>query len=157
MQKTVELTLPSKVWAASVYIRHIRQQGGDLPTQNTGMWKLIFKLNTAISLYWFVIDLHDTTSKSPERPHQWVCQLGGWYRGRCHTGRPAPGPGSPPTATSSWFWPKALQKVFYLDQVGNIEAQGEEEKSGTNKPEQCSTMFTEHGFLKNRNKNMNRV
>ena len=103
------------------------------------------------------LNLHDATFKSPERPHQWVCQLGGWYRGRCRTGRPAQGPGSPPTVTSSWFWPKALQKVSYLDQVGNIEAQGEEEKRGTNEPEQCSTMFTVHDFLKIRNKNMNRV
>ena len=42
--------------------------------------------------------------------------------------------------------------MSYLDQVGNIEAQGEEEKSGTNEPEQCSTMFTAHNFLKIRNK-----
>ena len=48
--------------------------------------------------------------------------------------------------------------MSYLDQVGNIEAQGEEEKRGTNEPVvQCSTMFTVHDFLKIRNKNMFRV
>ena len=49
------------------------------------------------------------------------------------------------------------KSVFYLDQVGNIEAQGEEEKRGTNEPVQCSTIFTGHDFLKIRNKNVNRV